>query len=60
MLNHLNINQVLGACVEPGNIYIVSDYCKRGSLQDVLENENINLDWMFKLSFSSDIVEVNI
>uniref|UniRef100_A0A493THN2 Guanylate cyclase n=1 Tax=Anas platyrhynchos platyrhynchos TaxID=8840 RepID=A0A493THN2_ANAPP len=32
-------------------------YCPRGSLQDILENESINLDWMFRYSLINDIVK---
>ncbi len=37
---------------------MVSPYCSKGSLQDVLENSNIRLDLIFKLSFASDIAQV--
>ena len=30
---HDNLNSFIGACVEPGNVLIVSDYCTRGSLR---------------------------
>jgi len=32
-LSHQNINPFIGACVEPGNICILSQYCTKGSLQ---------------------------
>lgn len=32
-LTHQNINTFIGACVEPGNICILSQYCAKGSLQ---------------------------
>nr|KAG5691755.1 hypothetical protein BaRGS_014755 [Batillaria attramentaria] len=54
-LHHDNLNTFVGAHVEPGNSYILWKYCAKGSLQDVLENEDIVLDWMFKLSFALDI-----
>ena len=57
-MQHQNINQFLGACPEPDNLCIVSVYCAKGSLEDVLENENIKLDSVFKMSFVSDITEV--
>ncbi|XP_070536363.1 atrial natriuretic peptide receptor 1-like isoform X2 [Ptychodera flava] len=56
-LRHANINQFVGACVDPPEICIVTHYCSKGSLQDVLENDNIKLDWLFKLSFASDIAK---
>lgn len=37
---------------------MLTEYCPKGSLQDILENHEINLDWMFKLSLMHDIVKV--
>ncbi|KAK2155393.1 hypothetical protein LSH36_241g02011 [Paralvinella palmiformis] len=56
-LHHTNLNVILGACVEPNHIFVVSEYCSKGSLQDVLENENIRLDRIFNISFASDIAQ---
>lgn len=57
-LKHNNVFCLNGACVDPLNIYIVSTYYNKGSLLDVLSNTNIKLDWIFKLSFASDIAKV--
>ncbi|XP_076452496.1 LOW QUALITY PROTEIN: atrial natriuretic peptide receptor 1-like [Babylonia areolata] len=54
-LTHDNLNPFVGAHVEPGNTYVLFKYCAKGSLQDVLENEDITLDWMFKMSFAIDM-----
>ncbi|XP_068752048.1 atrial natriuretic peptide receptor 1-like [Montipora capricornis] len=54
-LNHQNVNTFIGACVNPGQICILSQYCNKGSLQDVLHNDSLSLDWMFKMSISCDI-----
>uniref|UniRef100_A0AAQ5ZCU7 Guanylate cyclase n=1 Tax=Amphiprion ocellaris TaxID=80972 RepID=A0AAQ5ZCU7_AMPOC len=53
--NHLT--RFIGACIDPPNTCIVTEYCPRGSLQDILENESINLDWMFRYSLINDIVK---
>ncbi|XP_078078227.1 atrial natriuretic peptide receptor 2 [Mustelus asterias] len=53
--NHLT--RFIGACIDPPNVCIVTEYCPRGSLQDILENENINLDWVFRYSLINDIVK---
>ncbi|XP_054842332.1 atrial natriuretic peptide receptor 2 [Eublepharis macularius] len=53
--NHLT--RFIGACIDPPNICIVTEYCPRGSLQDILENESINLDWMFRYSLINDLVK---
>ncbi|XP_039592202.1 guanylate cyclase 2G [Polypterus senegalus] len=55
-LRHDNLVPFLGACIDPPTICLVSMYCKKGSLKDILKNVDIELDWMFKLSFAYDIV----
>ncbi|XP_059146763.1 atrial natriuretic peptide receptor 2-like [Physella acuta] len=56
-LSHDNVNQFIGAHVSstPGSSYVLFRYCSKGSLQDVLENDDIKLNWMFKLSFALDL-----
>ncbi|ESO90424.1 hypothetical protein LOTGIDRAFT_191857, partial [Lottia gigantea] len=46
----------IGACIDPSNLCVLTEYCPKGSLQDVLENEQIKLDWMFRYSIMQDIV----
>ncbi|XP_046544538.1 receptor-type guanylate cyclase gcy-28-like isoform X3 [Haliotis rubra] len=46
----------IGACIDPPNKCVLTEYCPKGSLQDVLENEQIKLDWMFRYSIMQDIV----
>ncbi|KAL6062085.1 hypothetical protein STEG23_024912 [Scotinomys teguina] len=55
-LKHENIVPFFGICTEPPNICIVTQYCKKGSLRDVLRNSDHEMDWIFKLSFAYDIV----
>ncbi|KAK1896237.1 Atrial natriuretic peptide receptor 1 [Dissostichus eleginoides] len=38
-------------------LFELKHYCPRGSLQDILENDSITLDWMFKYSLINDIVK---
>jgi atrial natriuretic peptide receptor A len=47
-----------GACVDPPNCVLLTEYCPKGSLQDILENDQITLDWMFKVSLIQDIARV--
>ncbi|XP_077986226.1 atrial natriuretic peptide receptor 1-like [Glandiceps talaboti] len=56
-LSHENINKFFGACFEPSNNLLVTVYCPKGSLADILENDDIRLDWMFKISFIADLNE---
>ncbi|KAG1713938.1 Resact receptor [Nymphon striatum] len=55
-LRHDNLNAFIGACVDPPNICIVTEYCSRGSLQDILQNEEVKLDQMFIASLIEDII----
>ncbi|MEE6527383.1 hypothetical protein FKM82_028734, partial [Ascaphus truei] len=52
-----HLTRFVGACIDPPNICILTEYCPRGSLQDILENESITLDWMFRFSLTNDIVK---
>uniref|UniRef100_A0A8C3IN74 Guanylate cyclase n=1 Tax=Chrysemys picta bellii TaxID=8478 RepID=A0A8C3IN74_CHRPI len=52
-----HLTRFVGACTDPPNICILTEYCPRGSLQDILENESITLDWMFRYSLTTDIVK---
>ncbi|VDH98389.1 atrial natriuretic peptide receptor A, partial [Mytilus galloprovincialis] len=36
-------------------IYRVTEYCSRGSLQDIVQNDSINLDWDFKVALLTDL-----
>ncbi|XP_023219698.1 atrial natriuretic peptide receptor 1-like [Centruroides sculpturatus] len=56
-LQHNHIVRFLGACLDPPHCCLVTEYCPRGSLQDILENDEIKLDWMFRCSLMHDIVK---
>lgn len=56
-LQNEHLTRFIGACVDPPNTCIITEYCPRGSLQDILENDSITLDWMFKYSLINDIVK---
>jgi serine/threonine protein kinase len=58
-MRHDNLNAFIGACTEPPNICIITEYCSRGSLKDVLENESIKLDQMFIASLVFDLIRVS-
>lgn len=63
-LRHDNINSFIGACVEVSGdlhcITIISDYCGKGGLNDILENSDMKLDSMFITSFIHDLIKVII
>lgn len=56
-MHHDYINQFIGACVNPNCIYIVTEYCAKGSLQDILENDDLKLDNMFIASLVFDLIK---
>ncbi|XP_066927600.1 speract receptor-like [Clytia hemisphaerica] len=57
-LSHENINPFLGIVLNPqSSNMIIYQYCPKGSLQDVLSNEDIKLDSTFLSSFVKDIVK---
>ncbi|XP_077777759.1 atrial natriuretic peptide receptor 1-like [Podarcis muralis] len=56
-LDHPNLCKFIGGCIEAPNIAIITEYCPKGSLTDVLLNEDIPLNWGFRLSFATDIAQ---
>ncbi|XP_016974590.1 receptor-type guanylate cyclase Gyc76C isoform X2 [Drosophila rhopaloa] len=56
-LRHDNINSFIGASVEPTRILLVTDYCAKGSLYDIIENEDIKLDDLFIASLIHDLIK---
>lgn len=57
-LRHDNLNSFIGACVEPMRILLVTDYCAKGSLYDIIENEDIKLEDLFIASLVHDLIKV--
>ncbi|XP_076640642.1 retinal guanylyl cyclase 2 isoform X3 [Halictus rubicundus] len=55
-LRHENLNPLIGCLNEPTRPCLVYEYCSRGSLEDVLVQDEIKLDWSFRLSLLTDLV----
>ncbi|XP_059207801.1 retinal guanylyl cyclase 1 [Centropristis striata] len=55
-MRHENINLFLGLFFDSGIFGIVTEHCTRGSLEDLLGNEEVRLDWMFKSSLLMDLI----
>ncbi|XP_035290382.1 retinal guanylyl cyclase 1 [Anguilla anguilla] len=51
-----NLNLYLGLFFDLGVFALVTEYCTRGSLEDLLNNEDVRLDWMFKFSLLMDLI----
>ncbi|CAH1788809.1 unnamed protein product [Owenia fusiformis] len=56
-LSHNNIAKIIGVCVDGKDKCILTEYCAKGSLQDVLWNEDLKLDSTFKFSLMLDVIE---
>uniref|UniRef100_A0A3P9LQU0 Guanylate cyclase n=1 Tax=Oryzias latipes TaxID=8090 RepID=A0A3P9LQU0_ORYLA len=55
-MRHENLNLYLGLFFDSGIFGIVTEHCIRGSLEDLLANEDVRLDWMFKSSLLMDLI----
>ncbi|XP_029931403.1 retinal guanylyl cyclase 2 isoform X2 [Myripristis murdjan] len=56
-MRHENVNPFLGFFHDCGVFAIVTEFCSRGSLEDLLFNEDVKLDWMFKSSLLLDLIK---
>lgn len=57
-LRNENVNPFLGFFLDCSMFAMVTEHCSRGSLQDLLRNEDVKLDWMFKSSLMLDLIKV--
>ncbi|KAL0973346.1 hypothetical protein UPYG_G00202270 [Umbra pygmaea] len=56
-LRNENVNPFLGFFKDCEMFAVVTEHCSRGSLQDLLRNEDVKLDWMFKSSLLLDLIK---
>ncbi|XP_053908691.1 retinal guanylyl cyclase 1 isoform X2 [Cuculus canorus] len=56
-LRHENVNLFLGFFHDCGIFAVVSEHGARGSLEDLLRNQDMKLDWMFKSSLLIDLIK---
>ena len=54
-VRHTNLVAFIGACVDSPSLYIVNEFASKGSLDDILSNTDIQLDWTFRFSILKDI-----
>lgn len=57
-LRHENVSPLLGFFCDSGMFAIVTEFCSRRSLEDILTNDDLKLDWMFKSSLLLDLIKV--
>ncbi|KAM4846356.1 guanylate cyclase D-like [Thomomys bottae] len=55
-MRHENVATCLGFFMAPGLNALVLEHCTRGSLEDLLQNEALRLDWTFKASLLLDLI----
>jgi atrial natriuretic peptide receptor A len=60
MIIHPNMHRFVGICLDEHNYcqYIIGEVCGKGTLEDILQNDKIQLDWAFKHSMIKDLTEV--
>ena len=51
-LRHPNIVHAMGACIDP--ICLVTEFCTRGSLFDILQKKSLKLSWELRLKLAMD------
>ena len=54
-IDHENLNPFIGICPEPQNCCLLMKYAPRGSVQDILQNDDAFLPLDFKVSLATDI-----
>ena len=55
-LSNDHLVKFFGICLDIPHCCILTEYCPRGSLQDILENDQVKLDTVFRMSLIHDIV----
>ena len=56
-IRHPNVNNFIGAMVDIDNIKIVTEFCSKECLEDLLKNPDVKLNMMFIASLISDLVQ---
>ena len=52
-----NVNPLMGMVHDPPHIFLVNEFCSRGALKDILENDDFKLDDMFLTSILNDLIK---
>ncbi|XP_064408918.1 retinal guanylyl cyclase 2 [Latimeria chalumnae] len=56
-MRHENVNLFMGFFHDCGVFAIVTEHCSRGSLEDLIRNSDMKLDWMYKSSLLLDLIK---
>jgi len=54
-IKHPNLCLFIGACIDTDHVAILNEVCGKGSLEDILSNDDIDLGWDFRYSMLKDI-----
>ena len=49
-IKHANLCLFIGACIDTEHVAILNEVCGKGSLEDILSNDDIDLGWDFRYS----------
>lgn len=52
-LDQLNLCKFFGGCIDVPNVSILTEYCPKGSIGDVLLNDEVPLNWAFRFVFDN-------
>lgn len=53
---HDNLVKFFGLTLED-TCFVLNELCIRGSLRDIIENESVEIDWLFRYAILTDVVE---
>ncbi|RWS16378.1 atrial natriuretic peptide receptor 1-like protein [Dinothrombium tinctorium] len=56
-INHENLIRFIGLCPEENHIAVLCEFGSRGCLTELLQNDEITIDWPFRFSIIGDIIE---
>lgn len=56
-ITHEHLTRFEGACIDSPHVCVLTEYCGKGSLKDILLNDEIRMDWMFRVSLMNDLVK---
>lgn len=57
LINHPNVSLFMGACLEPGNLCIVTEYYEKGNLEMILKNPDNKLSLQTKFMMARDTAQ---
>lgn len=56
-MSHPNIATLFGFFINETKSAFLYEYCSRGTLKKLLNNSELELDWVFRVSFAIDVAE---